>query len=223
MKFQQIRSATAIVTFGNVRFLIDPWLGDKGSIPPLPGSPNGDLSCPIHDLPCCIDQLLQVDAVIATHLHFDHIFGNNFAEETFGVAAKAHNADMPWLLQIGRRLASFGIQYNKSVNPIKPENFLQEGDVIRFGRHTFQILHIPGHSPGSLVYYCKEENTLFCGDVLFKGSLGRYDFADSNGTALVQGIRQKLFTLPDNTIVYSGHGPSTTIGTEKVYNIIHSL
>lgn len=169
------------------------------------------------------DNKLSINHILNTHLHFDHIFGNNFAEETFGVAAKAHNADMPWLLQIGRRLASFGIQYNKSVNPIKPENFLQEGDVIRFGRHTFHILHIPGHSPGSLVYYCKEENTLFCGDVLFKGSLGRYDFADSNGTALVQGIRQKLFTLPDNTIVYSGHGPSTTIGTEKVYNIIHSL
>lgn len=169
------------------------------------------------------DNKLSINHILNTHLHFDHIFGNNFAEETFGVAAKAHNADMPWLQQIGKRLASFGIQYNKSVNPIKPENFLQEGDVIRFGRHTFQILHIPGHSPGSLVYYCKEENTLFCGDVLFKGSLGRYDFADSNGTALVQGIRQKLFTLPDNTIVYSGHGPSTTIGTEKVYNIIHSL
>lgn len=169
------------------------------------------------------DNKLSINHILNTHLHFDHIFGNNFAEETFGVAAKAHNADMPWLLQIGRRLASFGIQYNKSVNPIKPENFLQEGDNIRFGRHTFQILHIPGHSPGSLVYYCKEENTLFCGDVLFKGSLGRYDFADSDGKALIQGIRQKLFTLPDNTIVYSGHGPSTTIETEKVYNIIHSL
>lgn len=169
------------------------------------------------------DNKLNINHILNTHLHFDHIFGNNFAEETFGVAAKAHNADMPWLLQIGRRLASFGIQYNKSVNPIKPENFLQEGDTISFGRHTFNILHIPGHSPGSLVYYCKEENILFCGDVLFKGSLGRYDFADSNGTELVQGIRQKLFTLPDNTVVYSGHGPSTTIGIEKVYNIIHSL
>lgn len=169
------------------------------------------------------DNKLNINHILNTHLHFDHIFGNNFAEETFGVAAKAHNADMPWLLQIGRRLASFGIQYNKSVNPIKPENFLQEGDSVSFGRHTFNILHIPGHSPGSLVYYCKEENILFCGDVLFKGSLGRYDFADSNGTALVQGIRQKLFTLPDNTVVYSGHGPSTTIGIEKVYNIIHSL
>ena len=169
------------------------------------------------------DNKLNINHILNTHLHFDHIFGNNFAEETFGVAAKAHNADMPWLLQIGKRLASFGIQYNKSVNPIKPENFLQEGDNIRFGRHTFNILHIPGHSPGSLVYYCKEENALFCGDVLFKGSFGRYDFADSDGKALIQGIGQKLFTLPDNTIVYSGHGPPTTIGTEKVYNIIHSL
>ena len=84
MKFQQIRSATAIITYGEVRFLIDPWLGDKGSIPPLPGSPNGDLSCPIHDLPCCIDMLLQVDAVIATHLHFDH-----FDETAFQVIPKA--------------------------------------------------------------------------------------------------------------------------------------
>lgn len=72
MKFQQIRSATSIVTYGGTRFLIDPWLGEKGSIAPLPGSPNGDLRCPIHDLPCCLELLLQVDAVIATHLHFDH-------------------------------------------------------------------------------------------------------------------------------------------------------
>lgn len=83
MKFQQIRSATAIITCGGVRFLIDPWLGDKGSIPPLPGSPNGDLSCPIHDLPCSIEELLQVDAVIATHLHFDH-----FDEKAFQVIPK---------------------------------------------------------------------------------------------------------------------------------------
>lgn len=169
------------------------------------------------------DNSLNVKHILNTHLHFDHIFGNNFAEETFGVEAKAHHADMPWLQQIGKRLASFGIRYEKSVNPIKPENFLQEGNTITFGRHTFSVLHIPGHSPGSLVYYCKEENVLFCGDVLFKGSLGRYDFADSNGTELVHGIRSKLFTLPHNTTVYSGHGPSTTIGSEKIYNIIHSL
>lgn len=72
MKFQEIRSATAIVTFGGVRFLIDPWLGDKGSVPPIPGSPNPDLRCPLNDLPLPIAEILKVDAVIATHLHFDH-------------------------------------------------------------------------------------------------------------------------------------------------------
>ena len=72
MQFEQIRSATSIVTFGGVRFLIDPWLAPKDSFPPIPGSPNPDLRCPIHDLPKPVDELLQVDAVIATHLHFDH-------------------------------------------------------------------------------------------------------------------------------------------------------
>lgn len=83
MKFHQIRSATAIVTYGGVRFLIDPWLGDKNTIPPLPGSPNEGLSCPVHDLACSIEELLQVDAVIATHLHFDH-----FDEKAFQVIPK---------------------------------------------------------------------------------------------------------------------------------------
>lgn len=72
MKFQEIRSATAIITFGGVRFLLDPWLGEKGSIPPIPGSPNPDLRCPVSDLPLPINEILKVDAVIATHLHFDH-------------------------------------------------------------------------------------------------------------------------------------------------------
>ena len=166
---------------------------------------------------------LNIRHILNTHLHFDHIFGNNFAEETFGVAPKANDADMPWLQQIGRRLASFGIRYDKTVNPIKPENVLHEGDTVTFGRYTFQILHIPGHSPGSLVYYCQQENILFSGDVLFQGSLGRYDFLDSDGQALVTGIRQKLFTLPPETRVYSGHGPSTTIAAELTNNIIHSL
>ena len=75
MKFQEIRSATAIITFGGVRFLLDPWLGEKGSIPPIPGSPNPDLRCPVSDLPLPISEILKVDAVIATHLHFDHTYG----------------------------------------------------------------------------------------------------------------------------------------------------
>lgn len=83
MNFQQVRSATAKITYGGVRFLLDPWLSEKGSFPPIPGSPNADLRCPIHDLPCSIEELLQVDAVIVTHLHFDH-----FDEKAFQVIPK---------------------------------------------------------------------------------------------------------------------------------------
>ena len=90
MKFQEIRSATAIVTFGEVRFLVDPWLGDKGSIPPIPGSPNPELRCPVSDLPLPLAEILNVDAVIATHLHFDH-----FDERAMEVIPR----DMPIFVQ----------------------------------------------------------------------------------------------------------------------------
>ena len=151
-----------------------------------------------------------------THLHFDHVFGNAFIEREFAIKSEAHDADWPWAETIGERLARFGIRYTGKVPALG--RILNEGDRITFGRYTIEILHLPGHSPGSLGYYIPQEGMIFAGDVLFQYSIGRTDFADSDHYALIRNIREKLFTLPDDTIVYPGHGPSTTIKAEKEYN-----
>ncbi len=161
---------------------------------------------------------LTLKHLLCTHLHFDHIFGNPFMLSEFGLRGEAHEADLPWLEQMQQRMSRFGI--TKCDPPVALKGFIDEGDTIRFGSHQFSIFHVPGHSPGSLAFYCAEEKALFTGDALFAGSIGRTDL-EGGGTErqLIEGIRQKLLTLPDDTIVYPGHGPSTTIGREKLQNI----
>lgn len=161
------------------------------------------------------DNNLKVKLLLNTHLHFDHVFGNLFVEKTYGIQAKANDADNPWIENISQRLSAFGLHYNGAVNPILPENVLREGDVMEFGNTKLHVLHIPGHSPGSLVFLNKEEKILFSGDVLFQNGMGRTDFPDGDGPALWNGIRTKLMTLDPSTTVFPGHGPATTIGQER--------
>ncbi len=164
------------------------------------------------------ENYLTVKHLLNTHLHFDHIFGNPFVENAFHIKAKANDCDIKWLLNIKKRVEIFGLRYDETINPIEDDNILNEGDTIAYGNSVLSIFHIPGHSPGSLVFYSKKDDILFTGDVLFQGSIGRSDFPDSDTSALTSGIKNKLFVLPDNTIVYPGHGPATTIGYEKKYN-----
>jgi glyoxylase-like metal-dependent hydrolase (beta-lactamase superfamily II) len=103
------------------------------------------------------------------------------------------------------------------VNPILPENVLHEDDTVSFGHTVLHVMHIPGHSPGSIVFLNKEQGCVFTGDVIFQGSYGRTDFPDGNHEALMRGIRTKLLTLPEDTTVYPGHGPATKIKHEKKY------
>ena len=163
------------------------------------------------------DNGLKVKLLLNTHLHFDHVFGNAFVEETYGVKARANDLDMPWIESMSRRLAVFGINYEGHVNPIEPENVLRDGDTVSFGNTTLHVLHIPGHSPGSIVFLNKEQNCVFTGDVIFQGSYGRTDFPDGSHDALMAGIRDRLLTMPDDTVVYPGHGPATTIKHEKIF------
>lgn len=159
---------------------------------------------------------LKIVHYLNTHLHFDHIFGNPFVEKIFGVKAKANDADWKWAENISERVARFGLRYEEKIT--YPEQILQHGDEIKFGEQTVKVLAVPGHSPGSLAYHIPEHRMVFTGDALFRNSIGRTDFPDSDHQQLIESIKKQLFTLPDDTIVYPGHAEPTEIGYEKEYN-----
>ena len=162
------------------------------------------------------DNDLTLKRVLNTHLHLDHAFGNTFLFQQYGIGTEAHQADEFLLKEMKRQAGLWGINITDDVTPVK--NYLNEGDKIELGNIKLEVLHVPGHSPGSLVYYSPENKCAFVGDVLFLGSIGRTDLAKGNHAELIKNIRTKLLTLPDETIIFSGHGERTTIGREKYYN-----
>lgn len=164
-----------------------------------------------------LDNNLIVKHLVNTHLHFDHVFGVNLLASQFGVKLLMHRDDIVLLENLSQQLQLFG--FNTNID-YKPEigGFLAEDDVISFGEQQLKVLHVPGHSPGSIVLYHEKKKFALVGDVLFNGSIGRTDLLGGNFEQLTEGIRTKLFTLPDDTEVYPGHGPKTTIGQEKRYN-----
>lgn len=164
-----------------------------------------------------VDNQLQVKHIINTHLHFDHVFGVNKVTETYKLPLEACKEDEVLLLNYKNQLKMFGFPDDGKIAP-QIGVYLKEGDQIHFGNQVLDILFVPGHSPGSIVFYNKQAKSLFVGDVLFQGSVGRTDLIGGNHTQLISGIVSKLLTLPDDTIVYPGHGPSTTIGKEKNTN-----
>jgi glyoxylase-like metal-dependent hydrolase (beta-lactamase superfamily II) len=159
---------------------------------------------------------LKVKHLLNTHLHFDHQLGNKYIAEKYGVLPQAHIADEFMIASLGETLKSFGV-------PIFVEgqhlgNYLDENQTISFGNTELKTLHVPGHSPGSLCFYSEKDKLLFSGDVLFRGTIGRTDFPYGNYAQLVEGIQNKILTLPEDTLVYAGHGASTTIAYEKQMN-----
>lgn len=159
---------------------------------------------------------LKVTHLINTHIHIDHAVGNKFVADTYSVPVSAHKADAPLMDRIREQAQMFGI--NEKVHTTEISEYLDEGDKIKIGRGELEVLHVPGHSQGSIVLYDRADGFLIGGDVLFSGSIGRSDLPGGNGAQLVRGIKEKLLTLPDSTVVYPGHGPATTIGEERHYN-----
>jgi glyoxylase-like metal-dependent hydrolase (beta-lactamase superfamily II) len=159
---------------------------------------------------------LSLKRIINTHSHFDHVFGNAFLNRTYHILPEAHKDDEPYLTNIVAYAGSFGFHSGVEYQPIA--NYLNDGDLIEFGNTCLKAIHVPGHSPGSLCFYNEKEKVLFSGDVLFEGSVGRTDLLGGNYETLIHGITRKILTLPDETVVYPGHGNSTTIGREKQYN-----
>ena len=150
--------------------------------------------------------------LLNTHCHLDHVFGNKFIAESYGLTLQMHPKEEA-VLQFA---PASGLMYDMPFDNYQGEFiFLNEGDKIVLGDDELEIIHVPGHSPGSICFYCKAQNFIIGGDVLFNGSIGRTDLPMGDHQTLITGIKQKLFALPDDVIVYSGHGPETTIGAEK--------
>ncbi|MBB4034702.1 glyoxylase-like metal-dependent hydrolase (beta-lactamase superfamily II) [Dysgonomonas hofstadii] len=160
-----------------------------------------------------LDNDLIVKHLLNTHLHFDHVFGNNFIYERFHLEPEANIKDEFLLEKFPEQLKMFGFNDEASQIP-KIGKYLNENDVVTFGNQRLIVLEVPGHSPGSIVFYNQDAGCVFVGDALFRGSVGRTDLEGGNHQQLIDGIKGKLLTLPGDTIVYSGHGPLTTIREE---------
>jgi glyoxylase-like metal-dependent hydrolase (beta-lactamase superfamily II) len=154
--------------------------------------------------------------LINTHCHVDHVFGNRFVHETYGLPLACHEGERPVLAAVEQACMLYGIPYPEK-SP-EPEQFIQAGDTIRFGETELLALFTPGHSPASLCFYCPKEGFVIGGDVLFRDSIGRTDLPGGDHATLLDSIRRELFVLPDEVVVYPGHGPQTTIGYEKANN-----
>jgi hydroxyacylglutathione hydrolase len=159
---------------------------------------------------------LKPTQLINTHCHFDHIFGNAFVKETYDLDLGIHPLEQPILEMAPLIVSTYGMPPMTSSPP--PDYFINEGDVVKLGDYYFQVLLCPGHSPGSLCFYQPEAGFVIGGDVLFRNSIGRTDLPGGDLQTLLGGIVTKLFPLPEETVVYPGHGPSTTIGYEKENN-----
>lgn len=162
------------------------------------------------------EQELTLKRVLNTHLHFDHQFGNKFLFETYGILPEAHPADEFLLQGVVAKAMIYGFPIQEDAQKIG--NYLSEHQEIKFGNTLLRCILISGHSPGHLVFYNEKEHILFGGDVLFRGSIGRTDLERGDHATLIKNITEKLLVLPDQTVVYPGHGPATTIGEEKETN-----
>jgi len=158
---------------------------------------------------------LKPTRLVNTHCHIDHVLGNRFVSEKYNLPLISHEGETSVLAMQPQISMMYGIAYNPS-----PEitEFLEDGDELIFGNTSLKVLFTPGHSPASISFYNEETGIVVGGDVLFQGSIGRTDLPGGDFDTLARSIKEKLYVLPDDVVVYSGHGPSTTIGVEKRTN-----
>lgn len=153
--------------------------------------------------------------LLNTHCHIDHILGNNFIYRTWELKPMIHKDSIPFLENAVEYGQTFGFEVEK---PVMPEDFISEDQIIRFGDQQLKVLETPGHAAGSVCFLHEKENFVIAGDVLFHNSIGRTDLPTGDFDMLINSIKSKLMVLPDDTMVYCGHGPATTIGNERKEN-----
>ena len=162
------------------------------------------------------DNNLKVKYILNTHLHLDHCFGNAWAAGRYDVLPMAHEEDETLLTRMGEQARMFGLPFE--VRTEKLGGYLKDGDVLTLGENRIEVIHTPGHSRGGLCFYIPSAGWLISGDSLFEGSIGRTDLEGGEYATLIKSITERLMTLPEDTVVYPGHGPYTTIGDEKRSN-----
>jgi hydroxyacylglutathione hydrolase len=174
--------------------------------------PGGDIEA----IMGAIDQVgLKVEKILLTHGHIDHAGGAAELRDQLGVKIEGpHKADKILL----DNLEAQGDAYDMEARNVTPDRWLEEGEQVTVGGHTFDVLHCPGHSPGSVVFLNKAQRFALVGDVLFQGSIGRTDFPYGDHDALIDAIKTKLLPLDDNVTFICGHGPASTIGAERASN-----
>jgi hydroxyacylglutathione hydrolase len=158
---------------------------------------------------------LKIKYLLNTHCHIDHVLGNEFVKERYKVPFLIHKNDEPVLRSVKAYAPSYGFN---AYHEILPDGYLAEGDSVSFGNITLDVLFLPGHAPGHIGFYHKDSASLLSGDVLFEQSIGRTDLPGGDFNTLIKSIHQQIFTLPDDVIVYPGHGNTTTVGEEKISN-----
>lgn len=161
------------------------------------------------------DNRLKPVMLLNTHCHIDHVLGNKFVSDLFGLSPVFHRLEKEVLELMIAYAASTGLSYD----PSPPAGrFLEEGEKVNFGGQELDVLFTPGHSPGSLSFFSPESRLVIAGDVLFRGSIGRTDLPGGDYDTLIRSIESQLFPLGDDVKVYVGHGPATTIGYERENN-----
>ena len=159
---------------------------------------------------------LKMKYALQTHAHFDHTFGLPFVHRTFGLKPVFHVDEAETYRQMPNMAAQFGLNIGGGMPPIGM--LLNDGNELKLGESIIRLIHTPGHTPGSASFYIPDEGLLLCGDTLFQGSIGRTDLPGGDFEAEMDSIKRKLLSLPDETTVLCGHGPTTTIGLEKKNN-----
>ena len=158
---------------------------------------------------------LKPSLLLNTHCHLDHVFGNNYVSETYGLTAHIHPNEQIVLDRLPEAAAKWGVPTEAYKGPVQ---YIQEGEIISLGKDSFKVLLTPGHSPGSVCFYHAEQDFIIGGDLIFKDGVGRTDLPGANPLDLIKSIREQIFPLPDSLSIYSGHGPTTTWGREKEHN-----
>ena len=163
-----------------------------------------------------LENKLTLKHLLCTHLHVDHVFGNGFIYKTYGLKPEANKQDVEKLPSPDEQAKLFGLRQHVENVPV--EKYIVGGEIIKFGTSELQVLTVPGHSPGCVAFYKNKNGFAIVGDALFAGSIGRTDLWGGNQEVLVAAIHDKLLSLPDETVIYPGHGPETRVIDEKFNN-----